>query len=74
MFILVVHFRFILRNYIAQNAIEAAEQGDFQEMKRVMKLLENPYCDSVELGDLCISPKKGTSAAVDDDAGELYFQ
>ncbi|KAG5267314.1 hypothetical protein AALO_G00220370 [Alosa alosa] len=35
--------RFILRNYIAQNAIEAAEKGDFSEVQRVLKLLERPY-------------------------------
>ncbi|KAL5010089.1 hypothetical protein ScPMuIL_012394 [Solemya velum] len=64
--------RFILRNYIAQNAIEAAEQGDFQEVKRVLRLLENPYCDSVELGDLSGGSKDGASAAAaaDDDAGQ----
>ena len=27
-------FRFILRNYIAQNAIEAAENGDFTVVRR----------------------------------------
>ena len=27
-----VLFRFILRNYIAQNAISAAEKGDFSEV------------------------------------------
>jgi hypothetical protein len=36
-------FRFILRNYIAQNAIEAAEKGDYSEVRRVLKILENPY-------------------------------
>ncbi|XP_076153578.1 protein adenylyltransferase SelO-1, mitochondrial-like [Alosa pseudoharengus] len=35
--------RFILHNYIAQNAIEAAEKGDFSEVQRVLKLLERPY-------------------------------
>uniref|UniRef100_A0A668RFF0 Selenoprotein O n=1 Tax=Oreochromis aureus TaxID=47969 RepID=A0A668RFF0_OREAU len=33
--------RVILRNYIAQNAIEAAENGDFSEVQRVLKVLEN---------------------------------
>ncbi|KAG8577404.1 hypothetical protein GDO81_010164 [Engystomops pustulosus] len=33
----------ILRNYIAQNAIDAAEKGDFTEVRRVLKMLENPY-------------------------------
>lgn len=34
---------YILRNYIAQNAIDAAEKGDFTEVRRVLKMLENPY-------------------------------
>uniref|UniRef100_A0A8P4K7V2 Selenoprotein O n=2 Tax=Dicentrarchus labrax TaxID=13489 RepID=A0A8P4K7V2_DICLA len=35
--------RVILRNYIAQNAIEAAENGDFSEVQRVLKVLEKPF-------------------------------
>uniref|UniRef100_H0VRZ7 Selenoprotein O n=1 Tax=Cavia porcellus TaxID=10141 RepID=H0VRZ7_CAVPO len=35
--------KYVLRNYIAQNAIEAAENGDFSEVRRVLKLLESPY-------------------------------
>ncbi|GCC33996.1 hypothetical protein chiPu_0012469 [Chiloscyllium punctatum] len=35
--------KFILRNYIAQNAITAAENGDFSEVRQVLKLLEHPY-------------------------------
>lgn len=34
---------FVLRNYVAQNAIEAAEKGDFSEVRRVLELLEAPY-------------------------------
>ncbi|OCT89072.1 hypothetical protein XELAEV_18017693mg [Xenopus laevis] len=34
---------YILRNYIAQNAIDAAENGEFTEVKRVLQMLENPY-------------------------------
>ncbi|XP_061570651.1 selenoprotein O2 [Cololabis saira] len=37
--------RVVLRNYIAQNAIRAAESGDFSEVNRVLKALENPYAD-----------------------------
>ncbi|KAI2653463.1 Protein adenylyltransferase SelO-1, mitochondrial [Labeo rohita] len=33
----------VLRNYIAQNAIEAAENGDFSEVQRVLKVLEKPF-------------------------------
>ncbi|XP_012881220.1 PREDICTED: selenoprotein O [Dipodomys ordii] len=35
--------KYVLRNYIAQKAIEAAENGDFSEVRRVLKLLETPY-------------------------------
>lgn len=35
--------RVVLRNYIAQNAIEAAENGDFSEVERVLKVLEKPF-------------------------------
>ncbi|XP_061085514.1 protein adenylyltransferase SelO-1, mitochondrial-like [Conger conger] len=35
--------RVVLRNYIAQNAIEAAETGDFSEVRRVLKVLEKPF-------------------------------
>uniref|UniRef100_A0A3Q1H787 Selenoprotein O n=1 Tax=Anabas testudineus TaxID=64144 RepID=A0A3Q1H787_ANATE len=38
--------RHVLRNYIAQNAIEAAEQGDFSEINRALKALEKPYSDT----------------------------
>ena len=31
-FFMLLSFRFILRNYIAQNAISAAEKGDFSEV------------------------------------------
>ncbi|MBN3322876.1 SELO protein, partial [Atractosteus spatula] len=37
--------RVVLRNYIAQNAIEAAECGDFSEVQRVLKVLQQPYTD-----------------------------
>ncbi|KAM9854679.1 selenoprotein O1 [Aulostomus maculatus] len=35
--------RVVLRNYIAQNAIEAAENGDFSEVQQVLKVLEKPF-------------------------------
>lgn len=41
--------RYILRNYMAQNAISAAENGDYSEVQRVLKILENPYSDNIEL-------------------------
>ncbi|XP_067140462.1 protein adenylyltransferase SelO-1, mitochondrial-like [Centruroides vittatus] len=38
--------RFILRNYIAENAIRQAKNGDFEEVNRVLKFLENPFSDT----------------------------
>lgn len=40
--------KYVLRNYIAQGAIEAAESGDFSEVRRVLKLLETPYGGEAE--------------------------
>ena len=37
--------RYVLRNWIAQNAIQAAESGDYSEVKRVLRLLEQPFTD-----------------------------
>ncbi|KAI8767444.1 selenoprotein O isoform X2 [Biomphalaria glabrata] len=42
-----VNPKFVLRNYIAQNAIAAAEKGDYSEVRKVLKLLETPYDDDV---------------------------
>ncbi|WP_130434971.1 protein adenylyltransferase SelO [Rivibacter subsaxonicus] len=35
--------KFVLRNHLAQSAIEAAEAGDFDEIGRLMKVLARPY-------------------------------
>ncbi len=34
---------YVLRNSMAQRAITAAEQGQFEEVDRVFRLLSNPY-------------------------------
>ncbi|SER26471.1 Uncharacterized conserved protein YdiU, UPF0061 family [Pseudomonas sp. NFACC02] len=34
---------YILRNYLAQRAIEAAEQGDYSEVRRLHQVLCNPF-------------------------------
>ena len=39
--------RYILRNWIAQQAIEKAEKGDYSEVRRVLKLLEHPFSDDI---------------------------
>jgi len=35
--------KFVLRNYLALNAIEAAEAGDFSVMESIMQVLKTPY-------------------------------
>ncbi|XP_075507116.1 uncharacterized protein LOC142543633 [Primulina tabacum] len=38
-----VNPKYILRNYLCQSAIDAAEQGDFDEVRRLLKVMEQPY-------------------------------
>lgn len=40
-----VNPRYILRNYLCQSAIDAAEQGDFEEVRRLLKVIGRPYED-----------------------------
>lgn len=40
---------YILRNHMAQHAIEAAERDDFSEVDRLFKLLNHPYTRQPEL-------------------------
>lgn len=49
-------YRIVLRNYIAQSAIDAAERGDFREVRRVLKMLENPYTPLDQSPDVLMSP------------------
>ncbi|MFT6985398.1 MAG: hypothetical protein ACJAT7_001207 [Psychromonas sp.] len=38
-----VNPKYVLRNYLAQQAIELAEQGDFSEILKLQMILKNPY-------------------------------
>ena len=43
--------KFILRNYLAQVAIEKAEKGDFSEVNKLLEILKNPFLDHKGLDD-----------------------
>ncbi|MFT5755573.1 MAG: hypothetical protein ACI9LM_000284 [Alteromonadaceae bacterium] len=43
-----VNPKYVLRNYLAQQAITAAEQGDFSEIHRLQKIMLTPYDEQIE--------------------------
>ncbi|RLN11733.1 hypothetical protein C2845_PM09G10520 [Panicum miliaceum] len=40
-----VNPKYILRNYLCQSAIDVAEQGDYEEVRRLLKVMQHPYDD-----------------------------
>ncbi|GAB2680896.1 protein adenylyltransferase SelO [Aliiglaciecola aliphaticivorans] len=48
--------KFILRNYLAQNAINEAENGSFEECKRLLKVLSNPFDEQPEFEHYAQTP------------------
>ena len=52
-----VNPKYILRNYLAQQAIEKAQQKDFSEIDRLLALLlHNPYSDQPGMDAYAASP------------------
>lgn len=44
--------KYVLRNYLAQQAIESAESGDLSFLNRLMEVLKTPYAEQPEHNDL----------------------
>jgi uncharacterized protein YdiU (UPF0061 family) len=52
----------VLRNHLAQNAIEAAQQGEFGETARLLKVLEHPFDEQPEHAAYADFPPPGADA------------
>jgi uncharacterized protein YdiU (UPF0061 family) len=51
-----VNPKYVLRNYLAHNAIEKAEAGDFSEVNRLLDLLKRPFEDRPEMDRYAAPP------------------
>jgi uncharacterized protein YdiU (UPF0061 family) len=56
---------FILRNYLLENCIDKAENGDFSEIEKLMELLQHPFVESEAKLVYCRkAPSDGTKICV----------
>lgn len=46
-----VNPKYVLRNYLAQQAIDKAEQGDFSEVTKLLEIMRHPYDDQPAFDD-----------------------
>jgi uncharacterized protein YdiU (UPF0061 family) len=46
----------VLRNHLAEGAIRAADQGDFSEIERLLKVLARPFDEPENPGDAALPP------------------
>jgi uncharacterized protein YdiU (UPF0061 family) len=51
-----VNPKYVLRNYLAQTAIEKAQQKDYSEIDRLLTLLQNPYSDQPGMDSYAAQP------------------
>ena len=55
-----VNPKFILRNHVAQAAIEKAQNGDFAEVDTLLKVLQNPFDEQPEMESFAEPPPAGS--------------
>jgi hypothetical protein len=48
--------KYILRNYLAQEAIEAAQQGDFSTLNKLLEVLKNPFTENRKYNEFSKAP------------------
>ena len=48
--------KFVLRNYLAQEAIQDAEKSDFTRLINLLEVLKNPYAENPEFDDFAKAP------------------
>ncbi|MFM8462001.1 MAG: protein adenylyltransferase SelO [Polynucleobacter victoriensis] len=51
-----VNPKYVLRNHLAQHAIELAQKKDFSEVSRLLKILENPYTNQAVPESYALGP------------------
>ena len=51
-----VNPKYILRNYLAQEAISAAQDGDYSKVNTLFKVLQNPFDEQPEFDDFAKLP------------------
>lgn len=61
---LAVNPKYILRNHLAQTAIEFAERGDYGEIDRLLKVLSHPFDDQPEYEDYALQQPEGSRPIV----------
>ena len=48
--------KYILRNYLAQEAIETAQQGDFSTLNKLLEVLKNPFTENKKYNEFSKAP------------------
>lgn len=56
--------KFILRNHVAQSAIERAESGDYSEVDTLLEVLQKPFDEQPEMERLAEPPAEGSQKIV----------